>query len=221
MDTIRVWLEPGYDHGRTGAWMLDWPGAFTWGTSREGAMARVPSAVHRFVEWLDEHGDEAATTGRVPAVAEVVDEVPTQRLDDGYQVMATFDADGRDVSDEELRRHIDRMRYARADLLEIIDGLQSLIGSGAELKLEDRDAQGLASGAAAGREIEEVLAHIAQTDAWFVSRLDASARYDGPRQDNVDAFLQQSLEFLLARLTAIQAADPRAKRVAGRGETWT
>ena len=46
-EPIRVWLEPGYDHGRTGAWMLDWPGCFAWGATREIALARVPSAVSR------------------------------------------------------------------------------------------------------------------------------------------------------------------------------
>lgn len=62
--------------------MLDWAGAFAWGTTREIALSRVPSAVHRFIDWLESHGDE--TFIRVPVVADVVAEVPTRRLDDGY-----------------------------------------------------------------------------------------------------------------------------------------
>ncbi|CAN5403179.1 hypothetical protein BH20CHL6_BH20CHL6_11170 [soil metagenome] len=37
---IRVWLEPGYDNGRYGAWMLDWPGCFVWAGSSDGGRAK-------------------------------------------------------------------------------------------------------------------------------------------------------------------------------------
>jgi hypothetical protein len=58
--SIRVWLEPGYDYGRFGAWVLDLPGCFVWAGDREGALAAVPSAVERFGAWLEGHGERIA-----------------------------------------------------------------------------------------------------------------------------------------------------------------
>jgi hypothetical protein len=79
---IRVGLEPGYDYGRTGAWILDLPGAFVWGRDRDVALARVPSTVGAFAAWLADHGETIA----VPATdrVEVVETVgPT--IVDGYE----------------------------------------------------------------------------------------------------------------------------------------
>jgi ribosomal protein S18 acetylase RimI-like enzyme len=219
IEELRVWLEPGYDHGRIGAWMLDWPGAFTWGPTRETALARAVSATYRFQEWLDRHGDHDYPD--VGANVTIVDEVPTRRLDDGYQVMATFAADDRPVDVQEMNRHIQRLVYARDDLLEVVGQLRQLERDGTPAAGETRDAAGVASGAVDSREVEQVFAHLGQTDAWFVSRLDANAKYQGPREEDVDAFLEQSFEFLVDRLRRIQAADPAAKRTDGRGETWT
>ena len=199
--------------------MLDWPGAFTWGATRDGALARATSAVHRFVEWLERHGDTESPP--IPLVAEVVEEIPTVRLDDGYQQMATFSADDRAIDTRELDRHLARLRYARQDLLQVVDQLRGLERSGQAVAGESRDDAGVGSGALAEREVGQVYAHIGQTDAWFVSRLDPGARYEGPREEDVDSFLEQSFGFLLERLRQVQHADPSAKRVDGRGETWT
>ncbi len=95
MDSIRVWLETNYDHGRTGAWLLDWPGAFAWGETRETAVARVTSAAHRFVDWLADHGEDTTAVPFGPA--EIVDEAAAYTLPDGYEVNATFAPDERPV----------------------------------------------------------------------------------------------------------------------------
>ena len=217
--TIRVWLEPGYDHGRTGAWMLDTPGAFTWGATRAGALARVPSAYHRFADWLEEHGEPRSES--VALIAEVVEEVRTRPLEDGYQVMATFADEDREVAADELHRHLQRLRHAREDLHDLLGRLRAFEQGGGDVAAQDRDARAVPDGASDLRDAQGVLVHIGQTDAWFVSRLDPGARYEGPRHEDIDAFLQQSLELLLDRLEAVQRADSRAKRVDGKGETWT
>jgi hypothetical protein len=49
---IRAWLEPGYDHGRFGAWMLDLPGCFVWRTDEQQTLDAVTEAVAEFNKWL-------------------------------------------------------------------------------------------------------------------------------------------------------------------------
>ncbi|MEO6350745.1 MAG: hypothetical protein ABIP53_08840 [Candidatus Limnocylindrales bacterium] len=218
MDTIRVWLEPEYDHGRTGAWMLDWPGAFTWGNSTAGAMARVTSTVNRFVEWLEEHGESAAPP--IPTVAEAVDEVAAFRREDGYEVNATFDADRRAATTDELETAICRLAFAREDLLKLVDRVDRFESSGQHLALEERSREALADGAAEARVSDEVLRHIAGAETWFVSRLDRSARYEGPREPARD-YLGSSRAFLVENLRRLCAEDPARETTDGKGEDWT
>ncbi|MDP8904960.1 MAG: GNAT family N-acetyltransferase [Chloroflexota bacterium] len=219
-DALRVWLEPGYDHGRTGAWLLDWPGAFCWGPDRAGTLDRVHSAAHRFVEWLAEHGEQVA---RPPlAEVEVVEEVGAYRLDDGYEVNATFAADSRRVSADQLAAQLRWLGYAREDLDALIGRLADFEAAGGRLPLEDRSSEPLASRADAGRTGDEVLRHVAGAEVWFASRLDGSARYAGPPRDGeLRPYLAATREFLIRMLEVLRARDPGATRTDGKGEHWT
>jgi N-acetylglutamate synthase-like GNAT family acetyltransferase len=204
VDSIRVWLEPGYDQGRTGAWLLDWPGAFTYGATRQVAMARVTSAAHRFVDWLVAHGEQAAP---VPAVSpQVQDEDPAVTRPDGYVVNAIFAPDRRPVGADEIEAHLRRLAFARADLEMVVDRIHELESSGASL-------------ADGGRSLDEVLGHVAGAETWFVSRLEPGARYDGPR-DPVKGYLAASRSFLADGLRRL-ASEGATERVDGKGETWT
>jgi ribosomal protein S18 acetylase RimI-like enzyme len=218
VDTIRVWLEPEYDHGRTGAWMLDWPGAFCWGPTRHAAMARVVSTVNRFVEWLAEHGEVSGKP--IPLVAEVVDEVSAYRREDGYEVNATFDADRRPVSEAELEATLRQLQYARHDLRTLTEQVDQFESAGHQLPLEKRAPEALNDGASDGRTSHEVLRHLASAETWFASRLDPKTRYDGPR-DDLDAYMQASRAFLVENLRRLQGADPLLTRTDGKGEEWT
>jgi ribosomal protein S18 acetylase RimI-like enzyme len=200
--------------------MVDWPGAFCWGAERESALARIPSAVHGFVDWLAAHGE--AATRPESAVWEVVEEVAAYRLDGGYEVNAIFAADSRPVTADELDRQIDRLGYARRDLLDLRARLEEFERSGGRLPPEDRAAEALASGASAGREADEVIRHLAAAEIWFASRLEGTARYEGPPRDGeLDTYLEASRDFLLGWLRELHARDPRLARTDGKGERWT
>jgi ribosomal protein S18 acetylase RimI-like enzyme/predicted RNase H-like HicB family nuclease len=201
MDSIRVWLEPNYDHGRAGAWLLDWPGAFTSGDSREMALARVTPAAHRFVDWLAEHGEAVPAVPLVPA--EIVDEVAAHTLEDGYEVNATFAADDRQVTSKDVESTLRRLAFARSDLLSVVDRLQ-----GFESVAEADE-----------RSVDEVLRHLAGAETWFVSRLIPSARYDGPRDSTVE-YLRASRDFLADGLRRM-VAERVESRSDGKGERWT
>ncbi len=217
MDSIRVWLEPDYDHGRTGAWLLDLPGAFTWGETREMALARTTSAAHRFADWLAEHGEDAMP---LPIAApEVVDEVAAFTLPDGYEVNATFDADEHRVDPDEIETALRRLAYARSDLLSVVDRVRAFESDGGELPREKRGDEAKATGADDGKDLDQILRHLAGAETWFVSRLDPTARFNGSR-DDISDYLRASREFLADSLRRLQAADVEP-RTDSKGERWT
>ena len=203
MEAIRVWLEPDYDHGRFGAWMLDWPGAFVWGPTREGALARVRSAVYRFNEWLADHDE---STPEPPLGMQIVEEVAASRRPDGYEVNATFAADDRPITEDDIETTIRRLGCAREDLL--------VVGE------EVRRAGATASVEADGRDLDGVLRHVAGAETWFVSRLDPDARYTGPREP-LESYLAESRDFLVEGLRRLPTGQHVAPRTDTKDETWT
>ena len=217
MDSIRVWLEPNYDHGRTGAWLLDWPGAFTWGDSRETALGRATSAAHRFVDWVEAHGDTAVPVPIEPP--EVIDEVAAYTLPDGYEINATFDADDRPATAADVETALRRLAFARTDLLRLVGRIREFEAGVGHLPSEQRSAEAKATGADDGRLVDQILRHLAGADTWFVSRLDPAARFEGSRGELTD-YMSASQQFLAQGLRRIQAAD-MPPRLDSKGERWT
>jgi ribosomal protein S18 acetylase RimI-like enzyme len=215
---IRVWLEPGYDHGRYGAWLLDWPGSFTWGPTREGAMARVQSEASRHVRWLVSHG-EPAMAPETDAM-EVAEEVPATWLNDGYERNATFEADRAAVSDVELETAIRRLGHARADLTALIERVRAFERDGGALPLEER-TDDAAKHSSPGRRSDEVLRHIATAEIWLASRLDRSLRYERQRAVEPVSDLQATRAWVMERLRELWARDAALSGTDGKGETWT
>jgi ribosomal protein S18 acetylase RimI-like enzyme len=203
-EAIRVWLEPGYDQGRTGAWLLDWPGAFTYGSARETAIGRAVPAAHRFVEWARSHGEQIPPAPA--ASAEVMDEVAATTLEDGYVVNATFGPDEREVDEAEIDAHLRRLARARSDLLTLVERIRAW----------ESDGRAIADD---GRSVDAVLRHLAGAETWFVSRLDADARYRGPR-DDVEEYLEASRAFLEEGLRRLVRERVTARNDS-KGERWT
>ena len=54
---LRLGLEPGYDGGRCGAWLLDLPGAFGWAAMRDAAISQSLSVAGWWRDWLARHGE--------------------------------------------------------------------------------------------------------------------------------------------------------------------
>lgn len=157
-------------------------------------MARVPSAASRFVSWLADHGADVPRP--LAAEPEVVEEVAAQRLDDGYEVNATFGTDDRPVSRDEVERAIRWLGFARADLLALRERIYEFEAGGGRLEPEQRAPLALTSGASAGRAIDEVLRHVAGAESWFGSRLDPAAR-TGPNAGGLRPVAQPTMSHLV------------------------
>ena len=208
---LRVWLEPGYDGGRVGAWLLDMPGAFGWARSRALARSQSLSVAGRFREWAGEHGEPVA----LPPLrgVEVVEEVPAARRPDGSERNATFGRDHRAVPAEELETTIRRAAHARDDFCVILGRVQ---------QHELRRGPLPTDGERQERTGDALARHVGSAEIWLASRLDSSVRYDGPPQDgDRDAFLAATRSYALERLRALHALDPALERTDGKGETWT
>ena len=208
---LRVWLEPGYDAGRFGAWLLDIPGAFGWATSRERALQGSLSVAGRVREWLADHGE----TGVLPPMRgiEVVEEVPVTRHPDGTERNATFAADHRPVPADELEAVLRRLAFARSDLVELIDRLDAFEAAHGALPT---------TGAREERTSDDVLRHLAGSEAWLTSRLDGTIRFDGPeRAGEPRRYLEAVRAWMVERIRELRDRDPAAERIDGKGESWT
>ncbi len=216
---IRVWLEPGYDHGRWGAWLLEWPGCFTWGSTREGALGRCAATAWRFAEWLERH-----TEVRPPVPfgrPEIVEEVAPTSID-GYERNATFDHDRRAVSADEFDRSLRWIGYAHQDLVDAARRVSAFEAGGGSLRSETRETEAVASGADEGREARAVVRHAAGAETWLTSRLDRSLQFDaGDPESDLDAYVEQTHAWALERLRELWKRNPALASVDGKGESWT
>ena len=207
---LRVWLEPGYDGGRFGAWLLDLPGAFGWADTRERAVQRSLSVAGRFREWLLDHG-EAVPLPPIRGL-EVVEEVAPGAHADGTELNATFAADHRLVTPDEVERTIRWLAHARAELVTLVGELDAFEAVNGPLARDgERDE----------RTGDDVLRHLASAEVWLASRLDTSVRYPAdPRVGDPRIARGEVRGWVVDRLRAL-AAEPSVARIDGKGESWT
>jgi GNAT superfamily N-acetyltransferase len=218
---IRVGLEPGYDYGRTGAWILDLPGCFVWGAERAVSLARVPSAVGAFAWWLARHGDQidVPATDRVEVVEEIAPSIV-----EGYERNVTFGTDRRPVTTGELETTIRRLGFARDDLVALVARLDAWEDAHGPLELHEdqRHAARPAGEEMAERTGPAVLRHIGGSEIWLAGRLDRGARFEGPRGDgDVRAWLDATRAWAVERIRGLHAVDSGKSGMDGKGEEWT
>jgi GNAT superfamily N-acetyltransferase len=218
---IRVWLEPGYDYGRTAAWMLDLVGCFTWGQDADVALSRVPSAVGAYAAWLGVHG-ESVPVPQTDAI-DVVERAPAVFAEsDPYrrELNAVFEAERRPATADELEAAIRRLDFAREDLLPLLARLDAWEAEHGQLPTQEADRP--ESDVPAERTSQEVLRHIGGAEIWLSGRLAPDRRYAGaPRDGDPQAFLQDSHAWAIETVRALFERDPAVAGQDRRGEEWT
>lgn len=218
---IRVWVEPGYDYGRTAAWMLDLVGCFTWGQDADVALSRVPSAVGAYADWLADHGETVpvpqtdATEIAETRAATFVEADPYRR-----ELNALFAAERRPATEAEVDVALRRLDFAREDLLALVGRLDAWESDHGPLPTDAADRP--ESDVPAERTSADVLRHIGGAEIWLSGRLVPQRRYDGPsREGDVGAFLAASHGWAVETVRGALRDDPAATVTDRRGEEWT
>lgn len=215
---IRVWLEPGYDYGRTAAWMLDLVGCFMWGQDEDVALSRVPSAVGAYASWLAGHGE----TVPVPHTdaTDVVERVGAALVAEDYERNAIFTAERRAARRDEVDTALRRLDFAREDLLALLTRLDVWEAEHGPLPA-DADVRPAAN-IKAERTSDEVLRHLGGAEIWLSGRLALERRYEGPPRDgDVPAFLAASHAWAVETVRWLFERDPAIAGTDRRGEEWT
>lgn len=154
MTLYHAYLEEHAD-GRCLAHLPDLAGCAVAGADRATALAATPHAIRAYLDWCGAHGDPLPEDGVIEVtVAEVVRDAGPWRPG---AVNALFSADRAPLGDAELRTYLRRMSYARGDLLAWVRALPA----GALDAAAPHD----------NRTVREVLTHLADSEAWYLSRL--------------------------------------------------
>ncbi len=205
--TYDVYLEEAAD-GATLALILDLPGCFASGASRQEALDRLQQATAEYHAWLRRHDDYTPEVHGPFVFA--VKEVFQVTAVDGAEVRSFFAPDAEPASDEDIEWALTLLGWQRDDLLERVGAL-----SDAALDWKAADV-------AEGQSIRETLDHIAQAELWYMGRLDET-----PPNIAVSALAGTTLErFQRVRQAVIMRVKSYPKELRGkvfthRGEQWT
>ncbi len=146
------------------AHVVELPGCFTRGETREEVLGALPNAIADHIAFLGARGHPVDATLDFGLVEEIHG-IP--ELGEAGGAVALFSSDGEPVGEEEFNHFLDLMRWNREELLGIVEHLSE----------EERNARPLPD----KWTIEETLRHVANAEEWYVSRLGAGIQgeYEG------------------------------------------
>ena len=155
--TYDVYLEEA-PNGATLALILDLPGCFANGASREEALEQLQQALIKYHAWLRQHDDYTPEV-HGPFVFDTRETFQiTYQGDD--EINSFFSPDAEPASEEDIEWALALLGWQREDVLERVSGLSD---DALDWK-PARDPDALS--------IREHLDHIAQAEVWFMGRLD-------------------------------------------------
>jgi N-acetylglutamate synthase-like GNAT family acetyltransferase len=208
---LQVWLETGYDGGRIAAWVPDVPGSLAVADTRERALTLAIGTTARVREWLEAHADEAW----IPRIwrSEAAGEVATVREPDGYEVNATFPADRRRVTEDEVAAAIRRLEWAHEDIRALGERIERFEAANEPLPTDASRGE---------RTPAAVIRHVAGSSVWLVGRLPGGGRYDGALEAVLPGrVLDETQAWVTDRLRALDRTDDGTDTPDRHGETWT
>lgn len=205
--TYDVYLEETIE-GLTLALILDLPGCYASGASRQEALDHLQRATADYHAWLRRH-DEYTPDVHSPFVF-TVKEVFRVFSEGDYEVHSFFAPDAKIATDEDIEWALTLLGWQREDLLERVGALSD---EALDWKpTSDPETQS----------IRQMLDRMAQAEVWYMGRLD-----EAPPRINVNALPGSSLERLQrVRQAALLRVKSYPKELRGkvfthRGEQWT
>jgi hypothetical protein len=170
--------------------------------SEAEAVERLPERVNTFVAWLAACGEPVDHPG---AAVEVAERSDSQLLDDGYEVNATFAADGQPVQGEEAEVTLRWLDLAHERLARAVS------------------AAGAGPLAGEGRTRDELLGHVVRAERWLATRVEAdqAAIVFPPADEPIDDQLRANRPFVRAFVMRASGGDGIMARTDSKGEGWT
>ncbi len=153
MPTYALYLERAEERPWT-AHVLDLPGCFARGNTRQEAVAATLPAIRAYHAWLRRHGEPAPPENE-PITCTVAEEGVGSGFYPG-DAAALFSPEKQPISPQEMERHFRLLAHSRADLLALVEGLPEAV---LERKVGTAPSVG------------DLLRHIGNAEEWYVSRL--------------------------------------------------
>jgi len=193
------------------AHVAELPGCFAVGSTAPLAVAALPGAITRFLQWLRAHGEPLVPEAHVSRPS-MVDVTVAEVREGGAPFQAssksalfTFDQEAWD--DYKLERTLRWLGYSRADLLAKIEGL---------------DEKALASRRVApNRTLWDTLWHVANTEFGYISKVVGGIEGIESVSDNAPADVRERLAAVREIFTRYALAVPREKRGEVVYPTWS
>lgn len=203
---IKIGLELENENRAT-AWALDYPGCFSYGKDGSEAVIALAPALAAYEEWIHRHGGEISLgnfdlrlvdTWQVYCIDEQYDEAK-----EGYEVNAWFLHDWKPLTEAEVQRGLDLLRWSREDLRAVAQQIPVEV-------LDQTYPQERWS-------IRGVLGHIAGAEWWYLNRLGL-----GGERNDLPKGVWNLLDFVRAHLTTALPGWVGVNQVLGKdGEFWS
>jgi len=150
-------------------WVFDLPGCFSKARNREDAVAKAPSRIAQYFEWLSSHNYKAPRVAE-PIEVEVSESFNSFISEGDYIVNAFFKDDRRLLSHDEIEHALRLLEYTRSDLLQVI---QQMSSEQLERPIR-REVQG---------SIRGILNHVAWAEWWYFDRLNLAFKEEEMPED--------------------------------------
>ena len=205
--TYDVYLEETAE-GATLALILDLPGCFANGATRQEALAALQHSTAAYHAWLRKHDDYAPDV-RGPFIFTIRETFQIIREGE-YEINSFFAPDAGTATDEDIEWALTLLKWQREDLIGRLGA-----GSEEELDWKPMDAPDTLS-------IRQALDHLAQAEVWYMGRLDEKppqilvANIPGPTIDR----LQRVRQAAIMRIKSYPK-ELRGKIFTHQGEQWT
>lgn len=162
---LRVGLEINVEN-RVLAWILDFPGCFSYGETEEEALLRVPGAFVAYQHWVDlKAGNQSWLQDVTDFDIRLVESFKVYNINEqfevtdqeGYSVNAWFQSDWLPLTELEVDQGLSLMDWSRQDLLSLLDTIPEDLKE----KMFPNERWN----------INGIVRHIAGAEWWYLDRL--------------------------------------------------
>jgi len=140
------------------AHIVELPGCFTRGESREAVLKSLPVAIKQYSKFLERHGHQLEISSLEFDVVEEIHGI--SELGEAGGAVALFASDKIPITKKELDFFLNLMQWNRQDLLALVQFLPEKIQNARPFPKKWT--------------IDETLHHIANAEEWYISRLGAT-----------------------------------------------